>query len=354
MENIIRKLYEKNNIEYKELLYLLKNLDEYYKNRLFYYAKRTTLETYGNNVFLRGLLEFSNYCENNCLYCGLRMDNENIERYRLNLKEIIQSFFKASKLGYKTLVLQSGEDEYFTDQRLIKLIKKIKDEFQDIALTLSLGERSYESYKKLYKAGADRYLLRHETANKERYNNLHPGQNFFKREKCLNNLKEIGYQTGAGFIIGLPGQTLEDIAHNLLFLKKHELDMVGLGPLITHPDTPLAGKENGSVELTLISYALVRLLLPETLIPATTALNTLDKRGWEKSLKAGANVIMPNLSSAANRGKYEIYQNKGDTDVSELNKIKERVKKVGFEVSMARGDSIKWLKKNNFRRSNND
>ena len=152
MENIIRKLYEKNNIEYKELLYLLKNLDEYYKNRLFYYAKRTTLETYGNNVFLRGLLEFSNYCENNCLYCGLRMDNENIERYRLNRAEIINSFVKANQMGYKTLVLQSGEDEYFTDQRLIKLIKKIKDEFQDIALTLSLGERSYESYKKLYKA----------------------------------------------------------------------------------------------------------------------------------------------------------------------------------------------------------
>ena len=354
MENIFRKFYEKNNIEYAELVYILKNMDEYHKKRLYYYARRTTLESYGNKVFLRGLLEFSNYCNNNCLYCGLRQANEKVERFRLNSKEIIQSFFKADKLGYKTLVLQSGEDEHFTDRRLLQLIKEIKYNFPDIALTLSLGERSYESYKKLYKAGADRYLLRHETANKERYNKLHPGQKFSDREKCLENLKEIGYQTGAGFIVGLPGQTLEDIAHNLLFLKKHELDMVGLGPLIPHPETPLAGREKGSIEITLVSYALTRLLLPETLIPATTALNTLDERGWEKSLKAGANVIMPNLSPAANRDKYEIYQNKGDTDVTELDKIRKRVREVGFEVSMARGDSLKWLKKNNYRRSKND
>ena len=354
MENILKKLYEKNNIKYENLVYLLKNLDEYHKKRLFYYAKRTTLETYGNKVFLRGLLEFSNYCNNNCLYCGLRSDNENIIRYRLNSDEIIGSFAEADEMGYKTLVLQSGEDEYFTDQRLVNLIKNIKTEFPEIAVTLSLGERNYESYKRLFKAGADRYLLRHETVNEKRYNELHPGQNFSKREKCLNNLKEIGYQTGAGFIVGLPGQSLEDIAHNLIFLKEHELDMVGLGPLISHPETPLAGTERGSIELTLISYAISRLLLPETLLPATTALNTLDERGWEKGLKAGANVIMPNLSPKANRDKYEIYQNKGDTDVSELDKIKERVRKVGFEVSMARGDSLKWLKENNFRRLNND
>lgn len=354
MENIFRKLYEKNNIEYNELLYILENLDKYHKKRLFYYAKRTTLETYGNKVFLRGLLEFSNYCDNNCLYCGLRSANKNVKRYRLHSEEIIESFAEANQMGYKTLVLQSGEDEYFTDQRLISLIKNIKTEFPGIAVTLSLGERSYESYKKLFEAGADRYLLRHETANKERYNKLHPGQKFSDREKCLEDLKEIGYQTGAGFIVGLLGQSLKDIAHNLLFLKKHELDMVGLGPLISHPETPLAGSKNGSIDLTLISYALTRLLLPETLIPATTALNTLDERGWEKSLKAGANVIMPNLSPEANRDKYEIYQNKGDTDVSELDKITKRVREVGFEVSMARGDSLKWLKNNNIRRQNND
>lgn len=354
MEDILKKLYEKNNIVYDKLLYLLKNLDEDTKKSLFYYANRTTLETYGNQVFLRALLEFSNHCSNNCLYCGLRSANKKVKRYRLKSGEIVDSFTKVYKMGYKTLVLQSGEDEYFNDKRLVSLIKTIKAKFPTIAVTLSLGERNYKSYQKLFTAGADRYLIRHETSNQARYNKFHPGQKFIEREKCLKDLKAIGYQTGAGFIVGLPGQSFGDIAHNLLFLKKHDLDMVGLGPLIPHPNTPLAGSKKGSVELTLICYALTRLLLPETLIPATTALNTLDEKGWEKGLKAGANVIMPNLSPSSCRNKYEIYQDKGDTDVVELYKIRKRVEKVGFEVNMVRGDSIKWLKKNNLGGLNND
>ncbi|MFW5786923.1 MAG: [FeFe] hydrogenase H-cluster radical SAM maturase HydE [Halanaerobiales bacterium] len=352
MKNIIAKLYKRNELKRDELIYLLENLNDFWKDKLFKLSQKAVIENYGRKIFLRGLLEFSNYCHNDCLYCGLRKSNTNVSRYRLSLNEIINSFEIAAKLGYKTLVLQSGEDKYFTDDRLISIISQIKSRYTDVAVTLSIGERSYQSYQKLFEAGADRYLLRHETVNDKQYNNFHPDMNFKNRVKCLINLDDIGYQTGAGFIVGLPGQTIESIADNLLFLKKHDLDMVGLGPLIPHPDTPLAGCSRGSVEMTLVCYALTRLLLPKTLIPATTALNTLDERGWEKGIRAGANVVMPNLSPAKSRDKYEIYQNKGDTDVSMLKDIKKRIKKTGFEVDMGRGDSIKWL--NQKRRKNNE
>ncbi|MGM0609120.1 MAG: [FeFe] hydrogenase H-cluster radical SAM maturase HydE [Candidatus Muiribacteriota bacterium] len=345
MEKILRKIFEKNKLNKNEMIYLLNNLTPYWQEKLFNYARQTLLKTYGKRVYLRGLLEYSNFCQNNCKYCGLRKANNQVTRYRLTSEEIIKSLKKADKLGYKTFVLQSGEDNYYTDEILCDLIKKIKKFSPDNAVTLSIGERSYKSYQKLFEAGADRYLLRHETVSNNIYRKLHPSQKLKNRKKCLTNLAEIGYQTGAGFIIGLPEQNNKTIAENLLYLKKIEPDMVGIGPLIPHPDTPLSDCKTGSVKLTLVCYALTRLLLPETLIPATTALNTVDEKGWEKGLKAGANVIMPNLSPSFIREKYEIYKGKGNTDVSKLNKIKKRIEQTGFKVDMGRGDSLNWLRK---------
>jgi len=342
MREILEKLYLKNSLTREELLYLLGNLMENDRDKLYRLAYNTTLRTYGNRIFVRGLLEFTNYCKNNCNYCGLRRDNKKVERYRLSKEEILVSLEEGNKLGYKTFVLQGGEDPYYTDEILVDIIKSIKNRYKDVAVTLSIGERSRESYEKLYNAGADRFLLRHETATKKLYDSLHEGMSFEHRIKCLINLKEIGYQVGAGFIVGLPGETNETLADNLLFLKRLEPAMVGIGPLISHPDTPLRGFENGSIETTLTMISLTRLLLPNALIPATTALNTLSSEGLEKGILAGANVVMQNLSPIEARKKYEIYKGKEITDIHQLKKIEERVKKVSFKVDMGRGDHINY------------
>lgn len=347
MKNILDKLYRTNCLNKEEIIFILDNIDKEWENYLFNLAKNTLFETYGNKIFIRGLLEFSNYCRNNCIYCGIRKDNSNIDRYRLDKKEILASLEESSELGYSTFVLQSGEDLYYTDEYLEDLIREIKFKYPDKAVTLSIGERSFESYEKLFEAGADRFLLRHETADPIIYNSIHPKMYWNERKNCLYNLKNIGYQTGAGFIVGLPNQTNKVLAEDLLFLKELEPAMVGIGPLIPHPDTPLKKEKIGSAEKTIVLIALIRLLLPDALIPVTTALNTIYEYGFERGILAGANVIMLNISPLHVRKKYEIYKNKETKDIQELNILKKKAKNIGFVINMERGDNL------NFRRNEN-
>lgn len=345
LKKLIDKLYINNNLNEAELLFLLKNLDDDSRNYLIEKAYHTRLKSYGKTVFFRGLIEVSNICSRNCFYCGIRAENKNVQRYRLSKEEILLSCEKGYQLGYKTFVLQGGEDPFFKDEVLVDIIKSIKIKYPENAITLSLGERSYESYKALYEAGADRYLLRHETANKALYHSLHPNMNFENRIQCLNNLKEIGYQIGAGFLIGLPNQTLNDFVQDLKFLKNLEPHMVGIGPFIPQKDTPLRYEKGGDAYTTITMLAIIRLLLPDVLLPATTALGTIDPESRNKAFKAGANVIMPNLSPFECRKKYALYDGKVFTNgeaAEEKKKIDENIRQAGFEPVMSRGDNIKW------------
>ncbi|MGL5244895.1 MAG: [FeFe] hydrogenase H-cluster radical SAM maturase HydE, partial [Sarcina sp.] len=268
---------------------------------------------------------------------------------RLTKEEILECVELGDKLGYKTYVLQGGEDAYFTDEKMVNIIKCIKKKYPKNAITISIGERSYDSYKKMFDAGADRFLLRHETACKELYDKLHPNAMFENRMKCLENLKRIGYQVGAGFMVGIPGQTKEDLVKDLLFLKEFKPHMCGIGPFIPHKDTPLGNEKSGILEDTIIILALVRLLLPDILLPATTALGTIDPTGREKGIKAGANVVMPNLSPITVREKYSLYDGKictGDEAAECRMCIEGRIKKAGFKVEVSRGDNISWVNAN--------
>lgn len=344
---IIEKLYETNDATREELLYALDNIDEETKELLMKRAHETRMRYYGNKVYMRGLIELTSFCKKDCLYCGLRRHNKDAERYRLTLEEVLECVRKGDRLGYKTFVLQGGEDAYFTDEKVIDIIKAIKNEFPNNAITLSLGERSYESYRKLYDAGADRYLLRHESASKELYESIHPGEHFEIRRNCLENLKKIGYQAGAGFMVGIPNQTNEDLVNDLRFVKEFEPAMCGIGPFIPHKDTPFRDYDHGSLEKTVICLSLVRLLLPNVLLPATTALSSIDKHGREEGLKAGGNVIMPNLSPMSVREKYSLYDNKAyilDEDAEYRVMIEQKIKEAGFEVEVSRGDNPDFIK----------
>ena len=351
IKNIIDKLYRENNATREELLFLLDNLTESDKDYLVEKAHETRMKSYGNTVYMRGLIEFTNICKKNCIYCGIRRENKDADRYRLTLDDILECVEIGDRLGYKTYVLQGGEDDYFTDERMIEIIKEIKKKYPKNAITLSLGERSYESYKKMFEAGADRYLLRHETATKELYESLHPGASFEERRKCLRDLKEIGYQVGAGFMVGLPNQSNNDLVNDLLFVKEFEPHMCGIGPFIPHKDTPLKNEKAGTVEKTTTMLALVRLLLPNVLLPSTTALGSIDPIGREKGIKAGGNVVMPNLSPTSVREKYSLYDGKictGD-EAAECRKcIEGRINKAGFKVEVTRGDNIAWAKDNGY------
>lgn len=341
MKEHIDILYKKNDIDDSMLLKILLNNDKKLTKYLFQKARETKERYYGNAVYMRGLIEFSNICKQNCFYCGIRKDNKKVDRYRLTDEQILLCCEEGYELGYRTFVMQSGEDPYFTDDILVDIIKKIKSKYKDAAITLSIGERTFESYKKLYEAGTDRFLLRHETASKELYDKLHSGMDFENRRKCLLMLKKLGYQVGAGFMVGLPGQENEDLVKDLRYLKELEPHMIGIGPFIPHKETPLGFYEGGTVEKTLIMLALTRLLLPKVLLPSTTALGTIDNKGREKALQAGANVVMPNLSPTNVREKYELYQNKictGDEAAHCRVCIERRIETTGYKVDMGRGD----------------
>jgi biotin synthase len=344
IKSLIDKLGKDLELKKEEYLYILDNISNNDTEYLFNKAYEAKLPYYQNRVYLRGLVELSNHCKMGCKYCGINYKVKTIARYRLLKDEIIECCDTGYTLGYRTFVLQSGEDSFYTDEYLEDVLKTLKSKYTDIRITLSLGERSYESYKKLYDAGADRYLLRHETASKRLYEHIHASfMSFENRRECLNNLKEIGYQVGAGFMVGSPTQNNKDLVEDLLYLKELNPHMVGIGPYLCHSDTELKGNLSGTLTETLIMVALVRLMLPKALLPATTALGTLDKLGRENALKVGANVMMPNISPTESRELYEIYQDKictGDTSIVCRGCIETRIKAFGHSIDLSVGDFI--------------
>lgn len=343
---LIEKLEKNHSLEIFEYEKLLNSYSEETASLLALKAQKARKEIYSNKVFIRGLIEVSNFCKNDCLYCGIRKSNKNVSRYRLSLHQILDCCVEGYSLGFRTFVLQGGEDMYFTDERLCELILKIKTLFPDCAVTLSLGERSKESYQKLYDAGADRYLLRHETADSFHYSRLHPPQlTLENRIRCLENLKEIGFQVGCGFMVGSPYQTTKELAKDLKFIEEFKPDMCGIGPFVPHHETPFATMDRGSSELTCYLLSIVRLIHPAVLLPSTTALGTIDKSGREKGILSGANVVMPNLSPLNVRAKYELYDNKlstGDEAAQSVKSLSEKMEAIGYEIVCDRGD----IKKN--------
>ena len=305
-------------------------------------ADKVRRKVYGTDIYLRGLIEFTNYCKNDCYYCGIRRSNSDAERYRLTDEQIYDCCKIGYELGFRTFVLQGGEDGCFTDDKLVEIIKTIRQNYPDCALTLSIGEKSYESYKRYFDAGADRYLLRHETANSIHYGKLHPKNLLLEnRKKCLYNLKEIGYQVGCGFMVGSPFQTTKSIIDDLKFIRDLNPHMVGIGPFIPHKNTPFKAYEQGSLDLTLKLLSVIRLMLPNVLLPSTTALGTIHPLGREKGVLAGANVVMPNLSPRNVRKKYLLYDNKictGDEAAECIVCMKNRMKSIGYKVVVNRGD----------------
>lgn len=349
LHSLIDELYNKEQLEKEEYLYILDNMTEEDSKYLFSRAFEKKENFYGKKVYLRGLIEISNYCKMGCKYCGINYKVDTIERYRLTKDQIVSSCEEGYELGYRTFVLQGGEDSFYTDDYLIDLLTTLKSMFSDIRITLSLGERTKKSYQALYDAGADRYLLRHETASRRLYNHIHASfMSFDNRRECLQNLKEIGYQVGGGMMIGSPTQTNEDLVEDLLYLKELQPHMVGVGPYLCHTDTELAGNESGTLLESLVMVSLVRLVLPKALLPSTTALGTLSPIGREKALKAGANVMMPNISPTENREKYEIYQNKictTDTSGQCRNCIEGRIVAFGHEIDLGVGDYVGFERK---------
>lgn len=344
MKKIIKRLNEENILDLEEIVYIFENLDEDGLKLLMDTALIKAEKFYGNNIYLRGLIEFSNHCNRKCYYCGISAYNSKIERFRLSEEEIYNTAVKGYKLGFRTFVLQGGEDSKYEDEIFVNIIRRLKAEFKDIAITLSLGEKDYNSYKSFYEAGADRYLLRHESISKELFEKIHKDPNYERRIDSLFELKEIGYQVGTGFMVGVPKQTYLDLAKDILFIKELNPEMVGLGPYIVHKDSIFKDEKSGSLRDTLICLALIRHMVPDVLLPATTALSTLDERGRELGFKAGANVIMPNLSPANKRDLYSLYDNKLSTGLEsseELEKIKTGIKNLGFQANMNKGDSYR-------------
>lgn len=347
-QELIDLLYLNHSLSIEQYEYLLKNRDEYSKEYLSTKAVEVRKQVYGNSVFIRGLIEISNICKNDCFYCGIRRSNKNCDRYRLTTDEILECCDEGYDLGFRTFVLQGGEDGYFSDDIMCEIIQKIKGKYPDCAVTLSLGERSKESYSRLFKAGADRYLLRHETADEGHYKALHPSDmSFPNRIQCLNNLKEIGYQVGCGFMVGSPYQTYNNLAKDLKFIEEFKPDMCGIGPFIPHKATPFKNEKSGTLELTCYLLSIIRLINPSVLLPSTTALATIDPLGHEKGIMAGANVIMPNLSPMSVRKKYELYNNKvcvGDESAQHKKRLEERMNSIGYKVTIGRGDRISLYK----------
>jgi biotin synthase len=342
MKNLIDKLHKASVLEPEEYKALIDNRSPELSEYLFEKAREVQIRNYGHDVYIRGLIEFTNYCKNDCYYCGIRKSNLKAERYRLTKEQILDCCKTGYELGFRTFVLQGGEDGYYSDEKMTDIILSIKNTYPDCAVTLSIGEKSYKSYKAFFDAGADRYLLRHETASKEHYRMLHPKElSLDNRKKCLYDLKDIGYQVGCGFMVGSPFQTTDFIVEDLLFMKDLGPHMVGIGPFIPHHETPFAGREAGTLELTLFLLGIIRLMLPEVLLPATTALGTIHPRGRELGILAGANVVMPNLSPKGVRHKYLLYDNKictGDEAAECRYCMQRRMESIGYHVVTSRGD----------------
>ena len=341
--NLIDKLEAQQSLTVSEYRQLIEGYDRDLMAYTAEKARAVCQKHYGKDIFIRGLIEISSYCKNDCFYCGIRKSNANCQRYRLTKNEILECCTQGYKLGFRTFVLQGGEDGHYTDKLLCDIITEIKARYPDCAVTLSLGERSYESYKLLRDAGADRYLLRHETADEGHYKSLHPESLSFKnRMQCLDNLKELGYQVGCGFMVGSPCQTAECLAKDLKFIQEFSPHMCGIGPFISHKDTPFCDKNNGSVELALFLLSLIRLIKPTILLPATTALGTLCTDGREKGILSGANVVMPNLSPLSVRKKYMLYDGKiatGQESAQCVQELRDRMKAIGYDVIVSRGDA---------------
>ena len=341
--SLARKLAGTHTLSDGELLALIRGRGPETAAFLREAAAETARSVFGREIYLRGLVEFTNFCRCDCRYCGIRRSNGSARRYRLTPEEILAACREGHALGFRTFVLQGGEDPWWTDARLCAVVSALKGEFPDSAVTLSVGERSRESYARLRAAGADRYLLRHETADPAHYAFLHPpGQTLENRLRCLRDLKELGYQVGAGMMVGSPGQTDECLAADLAFLRDFRPHMVGMGPYLSHPDTPFAGAPDGSAELTLYLLSAVRLLLPQALLPATTALGTALPDGRERGILHGANVVMPNLTPPEQREKYLLYHDKlsaGAECAAGLEELGRRLRAVGYEPVVQRGDS---------------
>mgnify|MGYP003292171499 FL=1 len=339
---LIEKLENTHSLTLDEYEYLIENKTDEAAEILAEKARAVREKHYGKAVYIRGLIEIGNICKNDCLYCGIRRGNKNCDRYRLTEAEILECADEGYKLGFRTFVMQGGEDGSFSDEFMCSVIEKLKAKYPDCAVTLSIGERSRESYEKLFSAGADRFLLRHETADKEHYEKLHPKElSFDNRMECLRNLKEIGFQTGCGFMVGSPFQTNRHIAKDLKFIEEFKPQMCGIGPFIPHKDTPFKDYPAGTAEMTCYLLSIIRLIHPKILLPATTALGTIMNGGREKGILSGANVVMPNLSPISVRKKYMLYNGKistGDEAAEAVNNLALSMKKIGFEVVTDRGD----------------
>lgn len=342
MKELIERLERERDLTNAEFAVLLDQSSGADRDFLFERARAVRDAHYGRKVYIRGLIELTNYCKNDCLYCGIRKSNASCERYRLTKEQILSCCESGYALGFRTFVLQGGEDGWYTDERMTDIVRAMRQAYPDCAITLSLGERGWESFKRLYDAGANRYLLRHETADEAHYARLHPvSMTLAHRLQCLRDLKEIGFQTGAGFMVGSPYQTTECIVRDFRFLQELKPQMVGLGPFIPHHATPLKDFPAGSTERTLLCLSIVRLLLPNVLLPATTALATIDGDGRIKGMNAGCNVVMPNLSPMEDRSKYLLYDNKatsGEEAAESLRALREHLAAAGYEVVIDRGD----------------
>ncbi|MBQ6168914.1 MAG: [Ruminococcus sp.] len=344
MTELAEKLYNTGDLSDSELKALIETDDSEAAELLRRYADETRQKSYGKKVFLRGLIEVSSYCRNDCLYCGIRRSNKEADRYRLSREEIMSCCENGYGLGFRTFVMQGGEDSFFTDDFMCSVISEIKEKYPDCAVTLSLGERSYDSYKRMKEAGADRYLLRHEAASEELYSKLHPAEmSLAHRKECLFQLRELGYQVGAGFMVGAPYQTTDHIIADLRFLQELRPQMIGIGPFVPHHNTPFAEESGGTLTLTLRLLGILRLMFPKVLLPATTALGTIAPNGRELGLKTGCNVVMPNLSPVKVRKKYDLYDNKictGEEAAECRGCLQRRIESAGYEVSAERGDCI--------------
>ena len=342
MEKLIDKLHQEHTLtaeEYRSLLLCEDTTTNVYLQKK---AQQTTIDRFGNAVFIRGLIEISNRCRNNCLYCGIRKGNTIVSRYALSRETILSCCREGHALGFRTFVLQGGEDVSQTDDWVTETVSAVRKEFPDCAITLSLGEKSKEAYQRFFEAGANRYLLRHETFNETHYQELHPSEmSRNHRLRCLEWLKEIGYQTGTGIMVGSPGQTIDHLVEDLLFIERFHPEMIGIGPFIPHAETPFANKPAGSIKLTLKLLSILRLMHPSALIPATTALASLSSDGRERGILAGANVVMPNLSPSSVREKYSLYNQKaafGSEAAEGLKLLEEQLNKIGYTISNERGD----------------